>query len=231
MTTRTNARIAGFMFLFYIVSGIVGMIFFEQATKGADAAAKLASITAHLPQFGVAFLFALVGIFNALVLGAALYALTRDQDRDLALLGLLCRVVEGAINAVPAFAILALFALATGAVESDAVTTRTLAAMWLKASFWSTSIGATVFALGSALFAYLLLKARSIPSWLGWVGLVASVQLLVTAPLTGLGVIRGAGMGLMWLPMLVFEVTLGLLLLIRGTTASANATATNTTRL
>ena len=34
MTRTTNARIAGFTFLFYIVAGIVGMVLFGQATGG-----------------------------------------------------------------------------------------------------------------------------------------------------------------------------------------------------
>jgi len=41
--------------------------------------------------------------------------------------------------------------------------------------------------------------------------------------MAGLGLLRGAGVGLMWLPMLVFEVTLGVLLLIRGATPARAA--------
>jgi hypothetical protein len=213
MTRNANARLAGIMFLFYIASGITGAIFFGLATKGADVAAKLASIATHGSQMSVAFVFALVGIFNALVLGLALYSLLRETDRDLALLALSFRVVEGAINAMPAVAILALLSLATTPAGSDP-----LAALLLNVQVWSVTVGATVFAVGSALYSYLFLRARSIPMWLGWLGLVASVQLAVTAPMAGLGLLRGAGVGLMWLPMLVFEVTLGVLLLIRGAT-------------
>ena len=39
---------------------------------------------------------ALVGSFSALVLGVTLYAITREQDPDLAMLGLTCRVIEAA---------------------------------------------------------------------------------------------------------------------------------------
>jgi hypothetical protein len=217
MTVKTNARIAGFMFLFYIASGIVGMIFFDQATKGADAGAKLATIATHRSQMGIAFAFALIGIFNALVLGLALYALTRETDRDLALLALIFRVVEGAINAMPALAILALLSLATAAASPD------VAGLLLKVQVWTVAIGATVFAVGSALYSYLFLRARSIPAWLAWLGVLASVQLTFTAPLAGLGLVRGGGVGLMWLPMLAFEVTLGVLLLIRGATPAARS--------
>jgi hypothetical protein len=229
MTTRTNARVAGFMFLFYIASGIAGMIFYSQATKGSEPAAKLASIAVHWPQMGVAFAFTLVGIFNALILGLALYALTRDEDPDLALLALTCRVIEGAINALPPLAILGLLSLATGAVVTEAGTRSALAALLLKTPSWSITVGATVFAVGSALYSYLFLRARSIPSWLAWLGLIASIQLALTVPLAGLGLLKGAAIGLMWLPMLVFEVTLGFLLLIKGVTIPAAARNSNRT--
>ncbi len=167
MTRNFTARLAGFMFFFYIASGIIGMIFFNQATKGADVAAKLASIATHGSQMSVAFVFAfvfaLVGIFNALVLGLALYSLTRDTDRDLALLALIFRVVEGAINAIPALAILALLSLATAAAGSDA-----LGALLLKVQVWSVAVGATVFAVGSAIYSYLSCAPVAFPC--GWRG-------------------------------------------------------------
>ena len=95
MTRTTYARLAGFMFLFYIVTAITGMILFDQATSGEGIAAKLASIAQHVPQMRVAVVFSLLMPFNALVLAVALYAITRDQDPDLAVLALSCRVGEG----------------------------------------------------------------------------------------------------------------------------------------
>jgi len=44
----------------------------------------------------------------ALVLAVTLYALTRDQDRDLAVMALCCRVGEGVIAAVSPLGTLAL---------------------------------------------------------------------------------------------------------------------------
>ena len=127
-------------------------------------------------------------------------------------------VVEGAINAMPAFAILALAYLPTAAAGSDA-----LAALLLKVQVWTVAVGATVFAVGSAIYSYLFLRGRSIPAWLAWLGLLGSVQLALTAPLAGIGLLPGLGVGLMWLPMLIFEVGLGVLLLIRGATPARAA--------
>ena len=74
MTLRTNARVAGFTYWIYFAAGIAGLLL-----------ARNASATAVL---------SLVTSFSALVLGVTLYAITREQDPDLAMLGLTCRVIE-----------------------------------------------------------------------------------------------------------------------------------------
>jgi hypothetical protein len=74
MTSVTNARVAGVTFLLYIVAGIASM-----------ALARNTQVTSILT---------LVTSICALVLGVTLYALTRGEDADLALLALTCRVIE-----------------------------------------------------------------------------------------------------------------------------------------
>lgn len=222
MTRTTNARLAGFTFLFYIVAGVAGAVMFGAATGGQGTAAKLATLAAHEPHARLAFVLTLLTIFAALTLAAALYALTRDEDPDLALLALTCRVAEGVINAVAAVALLALLSVAAGAAASsgpEAAAERVVIGLLLKVQGWSTTVGATAFAVGSALYSYLFLRARSIPARLAVLGVLASILLVVTLPLTGLGLIKGAAAGLAWLPMLAFEVTLGLWLLIKGVSA------------
>src|SRR5580765_6136589 len=76
MTVRTNARIAGFTFWIYFAAGIGGLLL----AGNAPATAVLSLVTS----------------FSALVLGVTLYAITREQDRDIAILGLTCRVIEAA---------------------------------------------------------------------------------------------------------------------------------------
>src|SRR6185295_5274658 len=74
MTLRTNARVAGFTYWIYFAAGIAGLLL----ARNAPATAVLSLVTS----------------FSALVLGVTLYAITREQDPDLALLGLGCRVIE-----------------------------------------------------------------------------------------------------------------------------------------
>lgn len=81
---------------------------------------------------------------------------------------------------------------------------------------------AIFFAVGSTLFCWLLLRGRLIPVALAWLGVVASALLVVILPLQLAGLFGGpmtwtaSVTWLVWLPMLVFEVTLALWLLIKG---------------
>ena len=223
MTRTTNARVAGFTFLSYIALGIAVMVLFGRATNAEGIAAELAGIAQHASDVRLAVVLSLLTGFAALVLGVSLYSITRDEDPDLAMLALTCRVGEGVLGTIPV-ATLGLLWLATAQGEADApdaATAHALAAFLLKVGGWKTSIGATLFAVGSMLFSWLLLRGRMIPVALAWLGVLASVLLVVGLPLQLVGVLRGSVAQLMWLPMAAFEIPFALWLLIKGVAMSA----------
>ena len=217
MTRRTNARVAGFTYLFYIAAGVAGMVLFDGATGAEGIAGKLARIGEHALDVRITVLLLLLTCVAALVLAAALYAITRDEDPDLAVLALTCRVGEGVLGAIITLATLGLLWLGTAEDGArDATAAHALGAFLLKVREWSNIIGAALFSVGSTLFSYLLLRGRMVPVALAWLGVVASVLLVVCLPLQLAGFLGGPIAWLMWLPMLVFEVVLGLWLLIKG---------------
>ena len=120
MTRTTNARIAGVTFIVYIAAGISSL-----AMNGRLQATETLSLLTSL---------------SALVLGVTLYAITREEDPDLAMLALTCRVVE----AIP-----------------------------------SEGRNAFFFAIGSTIFCWLLLRGTMIPAALAWLGVIASVFLVL----------------------------------------------------
>jgi Domain of unknown function (DUF4386) len=218
MTRTTNARIAGLTFLLYIAAGLTSVVLFRRAAGGEGLAAKLESLAAHASDAGLLVMLGLAQSFSALVLAVTLYAITRDEDSDLAMLGLVCRVVEGVIAGLAISTTLALFGLAT-ASEADApdiAATHVLAGYLLRND---VALTATFFAVGSTAFAYLLLRGRMIPAPLAWLGVVASALLVIGLPLQLAGWLHGTIASLIWLPMLAFEVPLGIWLLTRGAAA------------
>jgi hypothetical protein len=218
MTLTATTRVAGFTFLFYIAAGVASMVLFGRAAAGEGIAAKLAAIAQHSSAVRVTILLELLQSCSALVLAVALYAITRQQDRDLALLAMVCRVVEGVLGAVGIPSTLGLLWLATAPGAPDGPAAQALAAYLLRGN---VALTATFFAAGSTLFAWLLLRGRMIPRPLAWLGVVASVLLVVGLPLQLAGFLRGPIASLMWLPMLAFEVPLALWLLIKGVAGPA----------
>jgi hypothetical protein len=215
MTRTTNARLAGFTFLFYIAAGIPAMVLFGRATGGDGIAAKLASIAQHALDVRITVVLDLLQCFSALVLAVTLWAITREQDPDLAMLAMTCRVGEGLIAATGIAGTLGLLWLATasGANAPDPGAAQALGAFLLRGN---VALTATFFAVGSALFSWLLLRGRMIPITLAWLGVVASVLLVVGLPLQLAGFLRGPVTSFIWLPMLAFEVPLALWLLVKG---------------
>jgi hypothetical protein len=218
MTRRTNARVAGFAFLIYIAVALTGMVLSGRAASGEGTAAKLAGIAQHASGMRAAIVLELLSCFCALVLAVTLYSLTRDQDPDLAMLAMTCRVAEGVIGGVslPRMVGRLWLATAAGADAPDPAVAKALGAVLLGLPSWNTNIAATFFAVGSTLFAYLLLRGRMVPVALAWLGVLSSILVTVCLPLELVEVLRGPITQVMWLPMLVFELTLALWLIIKG---------------
>jgi hypothetical protein len=218
MTRTTDARIAGFAILFYMAIGVIVTVLINRATSTEGTAAILARISEHASDVRVAILLELLECFSAVVLAVMLYGLTRDEGHELAMLAMVCRVGEGLIGAMGIQKTLGLLWLATPRAVvggPDIATANTLGDFLLMPS-QSAMIGAPFFAVGSMIFSYLLLRGRIVPVSLAWFGLLASVLLVVGLPLQLAGFLRGPITGYIWLPMIAFQIPLGLWLLIKG---------------
>jgi hypothetical protein len=220
MTRLTNARIAGFTYLFYAVIGVCIELLMQQARGVDGAAATLARIGQYATNVRLAILITLLECLSSLVLGVTLYAITRDEDHDLALLGLVCRVAEGVLGSVhniPGYlGLLWLAKTGAGTGLSDIPTTNALRAFLLMPGA-SVPIGSIFFAVGSAIFSWLLLRGRMVPVSIAWLGVFASGLLVVVLPLQLAGFSTGPLTGYsQWLPALVFQIVLALWLLIKG---------------
>ena len=120
MTRTTNARIAGFTYLFYAAIGMCIELLMHQARGVGGDAAKLARIGQYAINVRLSILITLLEGLSSLVLAVTLYGITRDEDHELAMLGLVCRVAEGvlgSINNIPSY--LGLLWLAKAGVGTD----------------------------------------------------------------------------------------------------------------
>ena len=226
MTNRTvetsrqfYARLAGFTFLFYMTAGATAVFLVNGASDAEGTAATLVRVAQQASEVRVAILLELLECFSALVLGLALYRITRDEDHELAMLALTCRIGEGVLGAVGIPNTMGLLWLAT-AGGPDVATTNALGAFFL-IPVQGAMIGAPFFAVGSMIFSWLLLRGRMVPIPLAWLGVLASVLLVVGLPLQIAGFLKGPMTGYMWLPMVAFQIPLGFWLLIKGVATPA----------
>jgi hypothetical protein len=164
MTLRTNARIAGITFLAYIVTGITGLILFHNASLGATTAARLASIAAHATVVRCSALLIMLEFIYPLVLAATIYALTRDIDRDLALLAAACRFAEGVLSAMAADQRLELLSIATASTTATGAGAAAALAQGDLMFAGSAIVPSLCFVCGSTIYSFLFLRGRNIPA-------------------------------------------------------------------
>jgi hypothetical protein len=127
---------------------------------------------------------------SAVILGLSLFLVTRVEWPVVAMIGMAFRIAEGARGPV-------------------------LGAAGISLSH-PALVDATLFAVGSTCFCWLLLRGRMIPRVLAWLGLVASLILVVGLPLQLADLLPAPLAAAMWMPMLAFEIPTGAWLLAKG---------------
>ena len=127
---------------------------------------------------------------SAVILALTLFVVTRVEQPVVAALGMIFRLAEGALGS----------ALGLSRITLSQ----------------PTLVDATLFAIGSTFFCWLLLRGHMVPRALAWMGVVASVILVVGLPLQLAGLVAAPFKVLMWMPMLAFEIPGGLWLVVKG---------------
>ncbi|MEA2998405.1 MAG: hypothetical protein QOK17_238 [Sphingomonadales bacterium] len=214
------ARLAGFLFLWLIFTGLGGALIVSHVLgSGPPAAlAQRALEGEHLYRLGL--LAELVEVLSALLLAFALLAILRHVDPLLALLGFAWRAAE---------ALVGLAGMLFGYARLGAYTATPLSPPVIDfargAAVAAYNISALCFSFGSLLFFVLFWRARSIPRGLAALGIAASPVVTLVCVGSLLFPERASLLQYGWLPMAFAEVGTGLWLLIRGAKAPAGSGA------
>ena len=225
---RNAARVAGFMFLFLIASVIASSVLIG-GVEGDEISETLRNARDESFSVRLGVLFLIVGGISTLILAAALYAVTKHEDPDLAILALSCRAVEAglyAVGIIGAFVLLSLGERSATASAGELTAAYTLGEIVSDVDAWGTNVGAAFFAVGSLLYSFLFLRARTIPVALSILGVIASLILVVAVPLQTAGgqATTEGTWAVIWIPMIVFEISTGLWLIVRGAGATIGTT-------
>lgn len=203
MSERAWARLAGFLFLWLIVTGAGGQF----------AASRLAP-SSHL--YRVALLSELVETVSALVLAFALYAILRGVDQLLAQLAMYFRIAESFLGCVGM-----IFGYARLRLRTTPGSSQALVDLTKYAGTATFHIGVLCFSLGSILFFYVFTKSTWLPKWLSLLGIIASVIVTLMALGNLLAPEYGSTLNWGWLPIAAAEVLTGFWLMLARTPAES----------
>jgi Domain of unknown function (DUF4386) len=217
---HTAAKIIGIIYPIQMATGIFGEMFARgQLIVRGDAARTAENIMESEQLFRLSIAADLITYILVMVLTWAFYVLLRPVNRHLALLGAFFRLSELAVLCIATVNSLVVLRLLSGAAylkAFDVNQLHSLVMLTYNSQGQAMTVGFVLLGLGSAVFAYLLLRSRYVPKAFAVLGVFSSLLLalgsLAIIVFPGLGVI---GMSYM-MPMGLYEVGLGFWLLIKG---------------
>jgi hypothetical protein len=215
-TQRICARLAGFLFLWLIITGLAGMLITSRIVGSGTFAERAQRVVASEHLYRVALSSELSETLSALLLAFALYVTLKPVNKLLAQLAMYWRFAEsfiGCVGVVFGFVRLHLYASAppTGVGADQAQALVDLTRHVGNATY---NIGALCFSIGSILFFYLFFKSRYIPKLLSAFGVFASAIVTLLCFGTLIFPEYAGTLQYGWAPMAIAEVTTGIWLMI-----------------
>ena len=177
------ARIAGFLYIFIIMIGVLNGIFIDSSliVPGNDTATA-ANIMANDLLFRVGIASTLILYACVVVLSWALYVILRTVKKDLALLALLLRSAEAVLGGATVLVSFTILALLNGEDYSGVFGTEqlhTLVRSFLDVRTAGLDIVLVFVGLGGAVFCYLFFKSKFVPRLLAAWGIFTYLSMVV----------------------------------------------------
>jgi Domain of unknown function (DUF4386) len=218
---RTAAKVVGFLYLFQMATAIFGESFVRgRLIVRGDATQTALNIIGSERLFRLSIAGDLVTYTGVIVLIWAFYVLVRPVNKNLALLAVLFRLAETAVLCVATVNSLVVLRLLSGAPDLktfEAGQLHSLASLAISAQGLGMMVGFILLGLGSTVFAYLLLKSGYVPKAIAVLGIFSSLVLAVVTWAIMVFPNLGKAVGLAYMgPMGLYEVGLGLWLLVKG---------------
>jgi hypothetical protein len=223
------ARVTGFTLLFgmaIVVFANYG-ISFRLIVPG-NAVETARNIMAHETLFRANIACNLIYMLNVLVLISSLYVILKPVDQNLVLVATFSRLIYALMWGFSALKMLGVLRLLGNDVYLPVFNTdqlQALARMNLGSSYDAYYVGLPFWGLASAVCSYLWFKSRYIPKGLAAFGIISSVWCVFCAFAFLVFPHYAAVVNASWfdVPMVIFELTLGLWLLIKGFSPSGSA--------
>lgn len=219
---KTISRLLGAAFLLVFATSILSGLLREAVVGTGSMSEILVSISNHLATWRISTVVELLTSAGIVVLAVLLYVVLRKQNKIIALVALGWWLAEAVTLAVSKIGALALIPLSLEFVEAGAPypsSYQTLGNLFYHVvDRQGNDIHMLFYCLGGILWFYLFYRARSIPRAISSLGiLIESVALVgMVFLLFGTSVSM-----LIYYPIILLELAVGLWLLIRGASAGS----------
>ena len=216
-TQRIYARIAGFLYLWLIITGLAGALTISHIVGSGTFTETAKRVVASEHLYRVALTSELIETLSAVLLAFALYVTLKPVDKLLAQIAMYWRLGEsfiGGAGMIVGFLRLSLYSSpqSIGALGTDQ--SQALVDLTRTAGFAVYNISAIFFSIGSILFCYLFFKSRYIPRILSAFGVFASVVVTIMCFGSLIFPEHAATLQYGWAPMAIAEVTTGFWLML-----------------
>lgn len=224
---QVAARVVGLLYLLTLASSVFSeMIVMDRLVVPGDALATAHGIAGAALFFRLGVLADLFTCAGVVALNWGLYVILRPVGRHLALLAAFLRLVEAAIAGsliVGSFLVLRLLAKTDDPAAFSPEQLAVLARAVLGARVSGLHVAGVLLGLGSAVYGILWWRSGYVPRPLAALGIVGSLGLVGVTSLVLLFPSVGPLLNVLYmLPLGLFEVMLGLLLLVGGLRAPAS---------
>lgn len=228
---RNAARVAGFTFLSAIAIVVLANygISFRLSVPG-SAVDTARNIMANATLFRLNIACNLIYLVNVVVLLTALYIILKPVNQTLALVATFCKLVVAMMWGITALNMLGAMRLLGDAsylpvFKADQL--QTLARLQLSSSYDAYYVGLPFWGLASTVYSYLWFKSRFIPRGLAAFGVISSAWCVFCAFAFIVFPHFNATVNASWfdMPLVLFEMALGLWLLVKGLSPSGLASA------
>ena len=215
------AKVAGFLYLFTMVTANFAEFYARgRLIVAGDAVQTARNLAASELLFRLGTVSNLITFAAVVPLVVALYVVLEPINRNVALLAAFWRLAECSIFALVTLNDFVVLRLLNGADDLRVFDTRQLQAQaytFIDLHGAGYLIGLVFFGLGSTVSAYLWFKSHYIPRGLAALGIFASLLVaIVTLAIMVFPGLATVAIPIYFAPIFIFEVALGLWLLIKG---------------
>jgi hypothetical protein len=219
-----TARIAGILFIFATVTGIISVLFMDSKLETPIAAANIAS---NQIQLLTAAFFITIMSFACAGIAIALYPVLKKENLGLAIGAVGFRIIEAVFHLISAIALIVLVKISveyTNAGSSVLFDFQPFSTILKSLHDGTFNLGLMAFTLGAFMYYVIFFQSGLIPRWLSAWGIIG---VILTFTLTVLILfnrnIPDAITGLFNFPIAIQEMVLAVWLIVKG----FNQTAAN----